>query len=260
MGSTEECWTWTGARNRVGYGLFWGRIEKRWLRAHRVSWEMANGPIPDGLFICHHCDNPPCVNPGHLFLGTQKDNMADCAAKGRVVSNLPAGDDHWTRQPFVGMTPSERFWSQVDRSTPGSCWEWPSADNGDNGDGYGRYWDSETESPMLAHRQAWILARGPILTGATVAHICDNRRCVNPDHLFIGTLGEFFRQHPERKPTYAKRVGVENPAAKLDTEQVREIRQRHADGETFKQLAAAYGVTNVSIRNLVRRKTWAHVD
>lgn len=53
--------------------------------AHRVSWEMENGPIPDGLQVCHHCDNPPCVNPEHLFLGTQKNNLDDRNRKGRAV-------------------------------------------------------------------------------------------------------------------------------------------------------------------------------
>lgn len=255
VGLESECWPWAGTRNDSGYGLFWGRIEKRWLRAHRVSYEIANGAIPDGLFICHRCDNPPCVNPAHLFAGTQFDNMSDCASKGRVVSNGPTGDDHWTRQPFAGMTPAERFWSQVE-CPPNACWVWPRLDGTE---GYGQYWDPEGEHVELAHRHAWALTHGPIPDGGRLAHICGNRACVNPDHLFAGTLAEFFRAHPERKPTYAKRVGVENPAAKLNPERVTEIRCRHAGGETFKDLAAAYDISAVSIRNVVRRKTWAHV-
>lgn len=64
--------------------------------AHRVSWILANGPIPDGQFVCHSCDNPPCVNPEHLFIGSPGDNMRDMHAKGRA--NPVKGDDHWAAQ------------------------------------------------------------------------------------------------------------------------------------------------------------------
>lgn len=88
------CWTWNGPTNRGGYGL-WGQK-----LAHRVSWTLANGPIPDGLFICHHCDNPPCVNPRHLYPGTASDNARDMVTRNRtsngsvVKTHCPQGHEY----------------------------------------------------------------------------------------------------------------------------------------------------------------------
>lgn len=77
----DECWPWIAAKYRKGYGHLndLGRTKA----AHRVAWELTNGAIPDGMFVCHHCDNPSCCNPAHLFLGSAKDNTLDMIRKGR---------------------------------------------------------------------------------------------------------------------------------------------------------------------------------
>lgn len=73
-----DCELWPGRRNYKGYGTFGKKL------AHRLAWEKAHGPVPAGLMVCHHCDNPPCVNPAHLFVGTGFDNMRDARRKGRL--------------------------------------------------------------------------------------------------------------------------------------------------------------------------------
>jgi hypothetical protein len=80
--SPEECWGWAGYANRHGYGQVTRRGHH--LKAHRYSWEIHFGPIPEGLGVLHHCDNPPCTNPLHLYLGTQKDNIRDAWRRGRL--------------------------------------------------------------------------------------------------------------------------------------------------------------------------------
>lgn len=86
---SDECWVWTAAESgHDGYGGF--DVNGRWVRASRVSWELAHGPIQTGLHVLHKCDNPPCVRPDHLFLGTQLDNIRDRDQKGRQVA--PRGE------------------------------------------------------------------------------------------------------------------------------------------------------------------------
>lgn len=102
--TTGECWEWRGAKSRGGYGYMirYRDGKPRSYLAHRVSWEIAHGPIPAGLLVCHHCDNPGCVRPDHLFVGTDADNSRDMWSKGR--GRPPRGFNH----PRATLT-----WAQV---------------------------------------------------------------------------------------------------------------------------------------------------
>lgn len=147
VAKTDHCWNWVGAKNRNGYGNFRSLHFLPTLLASRISWMIANGDIPIGLGVLHRCDNPACVRPDHLFLGTQKDNASDKMSKGRHPAQsgrtdyLPRGKSHhfYNRGPkmtreraflirisaasnralatLLGISPS-----MVSRIKTGECW------------------------------------------------------------------------------------------------------------------------------------------
>jgi len=158
------CWEWQANRNPFGYGQI--RIEGIPRNSHRVSWELAHGPIPPKMRVLHKCDNPPCVRPDHLFLGTQADNMRDMVAKGRGL----------TAEQQAAIRPA----------------------SGDN---------------------------------------------------------HYSRRNPE-----LVRRGVNHHYAKLDDDKVRAIRNAYVDGVSVPSLAREYVVSEASISNVIKRRTWKHVE
>lgn len=98
------CLEWKGTRTFENYGRLF--VRRRSIRAHRLAWELVHGPIPDGLCVCHQCDNPPCVNPDHLFLGSHQDNNRDAVRKGR---------SRWARKTWSRrrVLPAKRQWAPV---------------------------------------------------------------------------------------------------------------------------------------------------
>lgn len=108
------CWIWMGSiNNGYGYGSVGGskKLGTRRMQAHRLSWILHHGPIPDGLLVCHKCDNPPCVCPTHLFIGTQTDNLKDSYVKGRKIPPRPKLED----RPRGEKMPNHKLtWTKVD--------------------------------------------------------------------------------------------------------------------------------------------------
>ncbi len=141
----KDCWEWSGSRTPEGYGFIYaGPLYDepvRWIRANRLSWEIHNGKVPDGLYVLHDCDNPPCVNPKHLYVGTQQQNVHDRTVRRRgrrqdgafnskakltetdvraIVAMVEAGKSQTAvaalfglTQPYVSKIARRQFWRHL---------------------------------------------------------------------------------------------------------------------------------------------------
>jgi hypothetical protein len=200
---SDGCWLWTGATSDRGYGsVNTGGRHGPTRSTHRVAWELTHGPIPKGMVVCHSCDNPPCVRPDHLFLGTQRANLRDAAAKNRTMR----GEDH----VFHRLTEAQVLAIRR-RHAEGTS-------QADLAREYG-----------LHHQHV-----RNIVVGRNWRHL--------PISTNLGRIGDRGERHR---------------SAKLTAEKVRAIR---ADPRVNHILATEYGVSDMAISNVKRRKTWGHVD
>lgn len=102
VSKTETCWIWNGMTDKqFGYGLF--GVRDRIMKAHKVSWVMHRGNVPAGMFVCHRCDNPRCVNPEHLFIGTPKENTQDALEKNRMLKGEKNGQHKLTAAQVLAI-------------------------------------------------------------------------------------------------------------------------------------------------------------
>lgn len=172
-----------------------------------------------------------------------------------------------TKEIKLSENDINRFWSHVAKDAEGACWMWT---GGRFVNGYGLL--HLKRSPFVAHRIAWVIANGPIPPRLFVLHKCDNKPCCNPEHLFLGTLGDNNRDRA-RKGRSAKgdasgsrrwpekrQRGSGHYYAKLNESKITEIRNRRIAGELLKPLAKEYGVAFATISRIGRGETWRHVS
>lgn len=142
----DECWLWTGARHKSGHGEFFVSRERGRVRAHTYALELETGvPCPPGKEGCHHCDNPPCCNPAHLYYGTRQDNVDDMWRRGRGACGEAAGSAKLTEEQIVEMRV---------RFAAGETLLKLAAD----------YGVSDSSVSMIANGLRWAHAGGPIVT------------------------------------------------------------------------------------------------
>ncbi|MDP9904774.1 HNH endonuclease signature motif containing protein [Arthrobacter bambusae] len=155
----DECWNWTAAKMRNGFGSFTAPEEKL---AHRYSWFLHRGPVPRGMFVIQECENHSCVNPKHLVLHRDKRKKTD---------------------------PAVRFWEKVEKVDPDDCWLWTASCTER---GYGQF--GLEGSSIGAHKWSWESVNGPVPNGLVLDHLCRVHRCVNPRHLEPVTIAENTRR------------------------------------------------------------------
>lgn len=225
---TDSCWLWLGARyggNRHGVLSVNGST----IGAHRYSWELERGSIPEKMQVFHTCNNLHCVNPSHLFLGIKNSNQTGLKRKKKRAE--------------------DRFFSRVYKfsETKGGCWIW----NGGLIKSYGAFWyDGKT---IRATHYSWELCHGrKVPEGFSMCHTCDTPMCVNPDHLFLGTNKENTQDKVE-KNRQAK--GEKHGLSKLTQEQVNEIRLLPTS-TTHTDIAKQYGVSRTCISGIRRGLAW----
>lgn len=214
-----DCLIWTRSIAGGGYGTV--NIQHTNMPSHRVAWILSGKTIPDGFYIMHTCGNKLCCNTDHMV----------CAKHHGETFR------------------KHRFFSRVKKRKSG-CWEWCGRLNVN---GYG--FITRDYKQVRAHRYSWEIHNGPIAGELCVLHKCDNPRCVNPEHLFLGTRRD--NQHDmHSKGRNNQPCGERHFRARLTSAAVKEMRglpMSHA------QLAHKYGVSRATVAAAMQRRTWRHV-
>lgn len=225
--SERGCWLWTGALTANGYAR--AKLSGHMDYAHRFSYEVYVGPIPEGRFVLHHCDVRHCVNPDHLYAGTHQQNMDDRNNRGRTSS----GDDHWSRTNPDSL---RRGRDHPRRQDP-SRW----IENQRRG--------SEVATSKLDEQKV-LLARELYAKGQTQKSLGEQFG-VSQTVMGAALTGK----------TWAHVGGpiASSGRSLLQPDDVREIRLMRSEGKTYSEIASVFGVSSGTIAHIFQGRTWTHV-
>lgn len=225
QGPDGDCHFWLGATNASGTGSFsFGpKQSQTHAKAHRVAHWLHFGHMPEDLFCIHACGCTRCVNPRHLYLSLRKKGI-ECANLMRQIDRTP------------GFGPR------------GDCWRFTGHITKS---GYGCFSD-ERSRPYPAHRFMFEMINGDLPKTVMVCHRCDNRACVNPDHLFAGTHADNMADRNAKG-----RQSRTRKWAKITEEDARQI--KFHDDRRYEDIATAYGVSRSTVSFIKSGKRWAHV-